>query len=331
VLLEQNWLLFTIRSDSVTITQDVANWLAGSNRLAGRSIASPRFTVGMTFTSFRPMFGQMGLPRQIANQQRFTYAGVVNARSPMWMSFVDQQTNASASGARVAFSGNNLTNGTAGRYLDNGAIQHLSHNIQDLHQFYDVDEAFGANGQPVFGDDAAFTEKVQYMYHAPNIANPDAGQTLTGPAFLPNQFRGTGYAARTAQGIGTNPDEENPGQNERRMGHLSTLHRSSRDSSGQPLHQRLDGPGFDTFDMNRAGVPSQFVNRATPKLQFSVFVPSSQFFETLRRNAASLDLQARFNVDEDENGLERFITSTRRQNFLIPPRRHRSFPLIELL
>jgi len=35
-------------------------------------------------------------------------------------------------------------------------------------------------------------------------------------------------------------------------------------------------------------------------------------------------------VDPSDNGLERFITATRRQNFLIPPRRHRGFPLVEL-
>jgi len=168
------------------------------------------------------------------------------------------------------------------------------------------------------------------MYHAPRIAQPTAGQTLTGPAFLPNEFRGIGYASRTAQGIGTEIDTAT-GQPERRIGHLSALQRSSRDGQGLPLHQRLDGPGFDTFDMNRAGVPARFNGRSQPKLQFSVFVPSAVFFETMRRNQASLDLQNRFNVDEDENGLERFITSTRRQNFLVPPRRHRSFPLVELL
>lgn len=51
----------------------------------------------------------------------------------------------------------------------------------------------------------------------------------------------------------------------------------------------------------------------------------------MRRNQASLDLAQQFAVDEDENGLERFLTATRRQNFLIPPRRHRSFPLVELV
>jgi hypothetical protein len=61
-----------------------------------------------------------------------------------------------------------------------------------------------------------------------------------------------------------------------------------------------------------------------------VFVPTADFFARMRRNQASLDLQERFDVDEDENGLERFLTATRRQNFLVPPRRHRAFPLLEL-
>ena len=46
--------------------------------------------------------------------------------------------------------------------------------------------------------------------------------------------------------------------------------------------------------------------------------------------AGRLDLVAEFGVDPDDNGLERFLTATRRQNFLIPPRRHRAFPLVEL-
>jgi hypothetical protein len=38
----------------------------------------------------------------------------------------------------------------------------------------------------------------------------------------------------------------------------------------------------------------------------------------------------RHSVDEEDNGLERFLTATRRQNFLVPPREHRAFPLLEL-
>jgi hypothetical protein len=84
----------------------------------------------------------------------------------------------------------------------------------------------------------------------------------------------------------------------------------------------MDGPGFDNMDV--PGGSSQ------PKLQFTIFVPSADFFRSMRVNQASLDLQAQFGVDPSDNGLERFITATRRQNFLCPPRRHRAFPLVEL-
>jgi hypothetical protein len=55
------------------------------------------------------------------------------------------------------------------------------------------------------------------------------------------------------------------------------------------------------------------------------------FHDLPRTSAAAQDLQHEFLADaDDDNSLERFITATRRQNFLVPPRRHRSFPLLEL-
>jgi hypothetical protein len=167
------------------------------------------------------------------------------------------------------------------------------------------------------GSDGTFTERVQYMFHAPNIANGNTDQFTDGggPSLLPNQNRGPDYAAQTAQGIGTNNAEH-------RMGHLSCLQRASRAGDGTPIHLRMDGPGLDTMD-----VPGGVL---VPKLQFTAFVPSADFFRTLRVSQASLDLQQKYGVDPSDNGLERFLTATRRQNFLIPPRRHRGFPLVEL-
>jgi hypothetical protein len=130
-----------------------------------------------------------------------------------------------------------------------------------------------------------------------------------------NIFQGAGDALANARGINTY-------QGEHRMGHLPALQRSSRAADGTPMHIRADGPGFDALD-----VPD---GSRQPKLQFCVFVPTADFFTTMRRNQASLDLVAQHQVDPDDNGLERFITATRRQNFLVPPRRHRAFPLLEL-
>jgi hypothetical protein len=51
----------------------------------------------------------------------------------------------------------------------------------------------------------------------------------------------------------------------------------------------------------------------------------------MRNAAAAQQFQKQFlGGQDDDNGLERFITATRRQNFLVPPRRHRAFPLLEL-
>jgi hypothetical protein len=178
----------------------------------------------------------------------------------------------------------------------------------------------GHAAQP--GEDGTFTERVQYMFHAPNIAAGNTNQYLNGggPAYLPNENRGSHYAQRTARGIGTNLDPAT-GKHERRMGHLSCLQRSSRAADGTPVHIRMDGPGFDSMD-----VPD---GSRAPKLQFTIFVPSADFFATMRTSQASLDLQHKYHVSPSDNGLERFITATRRQKFLVPPRRHRAFPLAE--
>jgi hypothetical protein len=112
------------------------------------------------------------------------------------------------------------------------------------------------------------------------------------------------------------------------------LQRVSRASDGTPLHIRNDGPGFDGMDVPAFQLfpGGQTVSAGSNqfKLQFLVFVPTAEFFRQMRVNAAAQDLATQHSVDPDDNGLERFITATRRQNFLVPPRRHRSFPLLEL-
>jgi len=155
------------------------------------------------------------------------------------------------------------------------------------------------------------------MFHAPPLVDGNQDQYADGggPALLPNQNRGPHYAARTAQGIGTENGEH-------RMGHLSCLQRTSRAADGTPIHIRMDGPGFDAMD-----VPG---GAKVPELQFTIFVPSADFFRTLRTSQASLDLQDKVRRQPEQRRLERFLTATRRQNFLVPPRRYRSFPLTEL-
>ena len=315
VRIEANDLLITVRSDNSTIISDVLAWLGGSNRLKNAAVPSPALFQGLaTATSSRAMFVGISLPRNMAETHGFSYSQSINADSPMWMGFLDQHTNGAGPAPICTCAGNasaKLTTANPGDYFDNASIQHLSHVIQDLAQFYAPPAVDPPDGE-------TYQERVQYMFRSnpiPSLGNSNQFNNGGGPAYLPNNFQGAGDAAANAQAVNTFNGEH-------RMGHLSALQRSSRAADGTPIHARMDGPGLDSLD-----VPN---GSAQPKLQFSIFTPTAEFFRVMRVNQASLDLVNQFGVDPDDNGLERFLTATRRQNFLIPPRRNRAFPLIEL-
>jgi hypothetical protein len=259
-------------------------------------------------TSSRLMFNQQGLPRKIAEEQQLPFAETINPRSSMWMGFSDQQVASSGPAPITTFLGNlsaKLTTARIRNYFDHGSIVHLSHVIQDLEQFYERPKE-------------TYTRRVAAMFSSDPVPSPGYPDQFTnggGPAFLPNLFDGPADAAREASGVGTFDGLPH-------VGHVSALQRSSRATDEKPIHIRADGPGFDALD-----VPD---GSQQPKLHFSIFVPTADFFATMRRSQASLDLAQQYNVPPQNLGLERFITATRRQNFLVPPRRHRAFPLLEL-
>ncbi len=348
VQIESNDVLFTLRSDSLTNITEVAAWFNGSNILNGKKIASPTFNGLFNFKTPRLNFVQPGMPRKVAAANNFSFTDQINPASSMWMGFVDQQVNGSApNGATVTFAGTAaavLTTAHTGDYFDNGSIQHLSHVIEDLQQFYSVD---GADSD----EPETFSERIQYMFRSktpsgapglpfpqdPNDAFTNGGglgaptgnlATQQQSAFLQNQFTGPNDQA-------TNFDPSVTDHQVYRVGHLAGLQRSSRAADGTPLHIRNDGPGLSSQD-----VPG---GSAQPTLEFMAFVPTAEFFRVMRINAASPDyvmageqggtaasvppgVEA---ADPGDDGLERFTQATRRQNFLVPPRRHRSFPLIE--
>jgi hypothetical protein len=354
VVIEANEVLFQFKSDSVDNLTSVAAWLQGSNKLNGNAVASPDFDGLFDFEDARLQFTQIGLPRKVANAAAsknaalYEYNGRINPDSPMFMGFLDQQTNAAAAPQVVTFVGSSkgvFTNAKAGDYFDNGSIIHFSHNIEDLFQFYETPaQDPGGHGEP-------YTERFQYMFRSNQLGTTDGLRTdgntdqFTnggGPAYIENVFQGTDAALRGARdSAGTfgpnNATLDATFQGQHRIGHEAALQRSSRAADGTPLHIRNDGPGFDGMDVpafqdfpGTSGANSFPAGTFQPKLQFAVFVPTAEFFRAMRANAAAQDLQVQFNVDGDDNGLERFITATRRQNFLTPPRRHRAFPLVEL-
>src|SRR5256885_16575080 len=78
VVMESNDVLFTVRGDDSSFVNDVVQWISGSGRLKGNAVASPVFDAGLTITSTRAMFVQMGLPRNTPPPEAPGFADFVN-------------------------------------------------------------------------------------------------------------------------------------------------------------------------------------------------------------------------------------------------------------
>jgi hypothetical protein len=337
VRIESNDVLFTLRSDSI------ANIVEGFGFLEWQCDELIRFDTP------RLIFQQQGLTRKVADMANLEYATRINPASPMWMGFWDQQTNAAAAAQTVTFEGSSvakLTTAKAGDYFANGSIQIFNHNILDLYQFYALPKQ-----DPRHPDGEDYPERIMYMFRAnetgtanglPAQPNADMFTNGGGPSAVFNKFQGANDAFLDAQDSAGQFTATTPANQQQsatftglgRIGHEQALQRSSRAADGTPIHIRMDGSGFDSMDVPAfqefPGGKQIAAGSNQPKLQFSAFVPTAEFFRVMRVNSAAQDLQVQFKVDPDDNGLERFTTATRRQNFLVPPRTRRSFPLIEM-
>jgi hypothetical protein len=131
-----------------------------------------------------------------------------------------------------------------------------------------------------------------------------------------------------------------------RIGHSSAIQTTSR------LQQDVVGPDGTVYPKGTA-IPQRadfntldnpFAFSATPErdrlgsgaaagVHFVVFNPSGDDFE---RNRLAMDgvlpdgRRLPFEARSRAQGFNSVLTTTHRQNFLVPPRRHRSFPLAEL-
>jgi hypothetical protein len=309
VRIESNDMVLSLRGDSTEVIDEVLSWLAGeSSTLAGAQVGSSGLGGLLSITSRRLMFVQQGLPRKLAEEHALPYAETINPLSPMWMGFISQQVGSSGPPPITTFLGSGsakLTTARSRDYFNHGSVMHLSHLIQDLEQFYE---------RPA----ETYVRRTADMFSAnpvPRRGNADQFTGGGGPTSIANVPVSPEAAEREAEGLSTFDGQPH-------LGHTTALQRTSRAHDRTAMHIRADGPGYDSLD-----VPD---GSSQPKLHFSVFVPTAEFFATMRRSQASLDLAQRYNVPAQNLGIERFITATRRQNFLVPPRRNRAFPLLEL-
>jgi hypothetical protein len=307
-ILEDNDVAILIRSDDRRHVADGAKALFGE---AGDLFELTSVRKGFQGGGFG---GATSLPKAMATAAGVSGADLIPDTAQLFLGFTSTQTHTQGQSAIANFETLGLVDVRDG-YFRGGTNLHLSHIFEDLEAWYlDFD----------------FRERVDTTFR-PRLKAKDGAQTLPQ---RPQDAAGEGDVTTDFRRFGA-------------IGHGASIQPTSRlqmdvrgadgrlyrKGSAIPLRadfNTLDNPFFWTVHPKRDG----FEERPAAGVHFLTFNPSSDDF---RRNRLAMDgvfldgtrlpLQAR----SRGQGLNSVLRTTHRQNFLVPPRARRSFPLVELL
>ena len=312
VILEQNDIVFVMASDHL-------DHIASAY---GAIFSGPPAEL-MTITSVRRGFvdGQkigsngQSLTKRMALEAQIPGATSIPDSAELFLGFTSTQQAALGPAVIANFETlPGVTNQWPSGYFMNGTTMHLSHIYEDLVTWY------GATHRERAG--FAFSPTVETSVGHGTQTLPEGPANVESLTQVERQFRRFGF-----------------------VGHSSSMQPASRLAApvtdnygnmwptGTATVQRAD---FNTLD-------SPFSFSATPKVDsvssnpaagvhFVAFMPTSNLFNLMRH---AMDGQYGSDVSLGYGAVHgpfnSVLQTTHRQNFLVPPRSHRSFPLAELL
>ena len=290
-LLESNDVIFHFRSDHLETLHDVQGALFGrSGKLAGRSTHAVDISDLFHVTSVRTGFVGAGLPRQMARNAKFAFADQIPDTSPLFMGFTSTQKLGQASEETVSFDGKR------------------DRLLPPMTTAKPVD--YFAGGTILCA--SHLFENLDDWYR---LGYADRFNRMFNPGFQ----TAPGRVTVNTIWLSPNPTELDASQHSV-IGHTEAIQVGSRSPQGQALQLRVDFNTLDALDGEKAA----------PGLHFLAFVPTAQVFHQSRQAMDAVDVAHRYGIGSHANGINAFLTVTRRQNFLVPPRSHRAFPLLEL-
>jgi len=303
-ILEDNDLAVLLRSDSRAHIDE-----------ARKAIFALPF---LQMTSIRRGFagggfgGRTSLPKKMAMAAGVPGADLIPPTAELFLGFTSTQK----AGLGPGLIANHETLGFVdpGPYFRNGTHMHVSHIAEDLEAWY-LNFDYGERVVTVFRPGLDVKHGAQTVRQGPQDASSEAE--------LKQRFHRSG-----------------------RFGHSGSIQPTSRlqhdvrgpDGTlypkGTAIPQRVD---FNTLDNPFAwsADPARDKMSSEPQagVHFVVFNPSSDDFE---RNRLAMDgvlpdgTKLKVAPQSRAQGFNSVLTTTHRQNFLVPPRAHRSFPLAEL-
>jgi hypothetical protein len=295
---------------------DVAILLRSDRRAAiDEAAARLRATGLLRVTSVRRGFagggfeGEQSLPKQMALAAGIRGAELIPDTAELFLGFTSTQRGAMGHGRIANFETIGFVDVRDG-YFARGTHMHLSHIEEDLEAWY-LDFDHSERVATTFRPDLRLAPHVQTVAQGPRDA-------------------ATEKDVRRLHGASG------------RIGHSSSLQTTSR------LQADFVGPDGTHYkwgtaipiraDFNTLDNPFAYSSRTgevrrgpAAGLHFVVFNPSSDDFH---RNRLAMDGvlpggRLRLRARSREQGFNAVLRTTHRQNFLVPPRAHRSFPLAE--
>ncbi|MES1247383.1 MAG: twin-arginine translocation signal domain-containing protein [Actinomycetota bacterium] len=303
-ILEDNDVAFLLRSDDADHIDEARKLLFGLSFL---HITSVRH--GFAGGGFD---GKQSLPKKLAMAAGVPGADLIPNDAELFLGFTSTQK----AGLGPRLIANHETLGFVdlrGGYFHGGTHMHLSHINEDLEAWY-LNFDFG--------------ERVLTAFTPGQKARNNQQTVPQGPKDVQDVAQVSAAYAKTG-----------------RIGHSAAIQTTSRLQAdvtgpdgtvypkGTAIPQRADFNTLDnpfTFSANQAR--DKWSADPSAGVHFVVFNPSGDDFE---RNRLAMDgglpgkklgLEPRSRAQ----GFNSVLTTTHRQNFLVPPRRHRSFPLAEL-
>ena len=306
VLLEDNDVAFLLRSDDPSAVREGVTAILALDSLEATSVRA-----GFAGGGFD---GGQSLPKRMAMAAGVPGADLIPDTAELFLGFTSTQ-KAGLGPPRIANLETLGYTDAQGGYFEGGTHMALSHLFEDLEGWYLTFD---------------FRDRVDTTFRPGLDVKPGAQTVAQGPQDaasvrdVVHGFRRTGTIGHSAAIQTTSRLTEDV------RGSDGVLYRK-----GTAVPHRAD---FNTLDnpfawSSRPQIDGMKPDRAAG-VHFVTFSPTSDDF---RRNRLAMDgvladgTKLPLRPGARGQGLNSVLQTTHRQNFLVPPRRHRSFPLVELL
>jgi hypothetical protein len=314
VRLEQNDVAVLLRSDSLANIMAATNALFGS----GSDQAGSLFKVTSIRRGFSGggFYGQQGLASKMALAAHLPGARSIPAHAQGFLGFTTTlQSNMGPGVIANLETLPGVTNQWPNGYFRQGTTMQLSHLFQDLATWYG--QSFGQ-----------YARRVQAMFQpglspapAPGTLTLDPpGQSEADVAHGVQQYGAYGHSGSMAQvDSTTSPTTSNYG----------VAYPTGTTIPVRGDFDTLDNPFYYTSDPTG----DHYSNKKAAGLHFIMFQPTIGTFNRIRlaMDGHYSDKTLPVAPRSHGAGINSVLYTTHRQNYLVPPHRHRSFPLAEFL